>query len=42
MNPELRALIEKINRMRFGLIETKIASGFGRIINNWKGNKQKY
>jgi hypothetical protein len=32
MSPELRAMIEKINRMRFGLSGADIGNGFGKII----------
>ena len=41
-SPELRVLLNQINRMRFGLNGAEISSGFGRIIQNWKGNKKKY
>lgn len=40
MSPELRAMIEKINRMRFGLSGADIGNGFGKIIQNWKGHNQ--
>jgi hypothetical protein len=42
MSNEVRAMIEKINKIRFGLnnIETN-GVGFGRIIDNWKGNNKK-
>jgi hypothetical protein len=32
MSPELRAMIEKINRMRFGLSGVEIGNGYGKII----------
>jgi hypothetical protein len=38
MSPEVRAMIEKINRMRFGLNDLETGIGFGRIIKNWKGD----
>lgn len=41
MNPEVRAMIEKINRMRFGLRGVENGNGFGRIIKNWKGDNIK-
>jgi hypothetical protein len=43
MSNEVRAMIEKINKIRFGLnnIETT-GLGFGRIIDNWKGNNKKH
>lgn len=41
MNPEVRAMIEQINRMRFGLHGVETGHGFSRIIKNWKGNNPK-
>jgi hypothetical protein len=38
MSLEMRAMIEKINKLRFGLNGVETGNGFGRIINNWKGN----
>ena len=41
MNPEVRAMIEQINRMRFGLHgDVENGNGFGRIIKNWKGENK--
>jgi hypothetical protein len=42
MNPELRAMIEKINRIRFGLNDQENGGRFNRIINNWKGDYHKH
>ena len=40
-SPELKAMIEIINKMRFGINRVETGKGFGNIINNWKGSNQK-
>ncbi len=34
-------MIEKINKMRFGINGVDTANGFGKIIKNWKGSDLK-
>ncbi len=40
-SPELKAMIEMINRMRFGNTAIETGNGFGKIIKNWKGFNMK-
>ncbi len=40
-SPELKAMIEKINKMRFGINGVDTGNGFGKIIKNWKGSDLK-
>jgi len=39
--PELKAMIEMINRMRFGNNALDTGNGFSKIIKNWKGSNLK-
>lgn len=40
-SPELKAMIDQINKMRFGIYVVDTGNGFGKIMKNWKGSNLK-